>query len=227
MTDQEISGIELLSQDVKEFYDADADKALESLQRDGYQGLYMPELAEKRIETPFTSKVWGNFITTLSIRLTGKTIKRSPVVLYVHTKNCTSDQEYLRKSLRNFIKGAGTLPEDEFIRLLKLADRGDKNIILVPYYKLRNSFSGMMSIDDALDHPQTIPFFGSEDRAKKYLQRHKEVLGDEIGIFHCADLSDKPIWRWLYLGHNLISDNNFYEPVYFIGVRSKRPMHKI
>ena len=32
-----------------------------------------------------------------------------------------------------------------------------------------------ISVENALEHPQTIPFLGSEATAKLYLQRHKEV----------------------------------------------------
>ena len=203
--------------DIKEFYSQSSDDPLRDLQEQGYSTLYMPELTQKRINSERKSKFWNPWITSISIKATGKTINKTPVVLYVHTQNYTSDP-ILRKTLNRVIM-AGIMPEKEFLRLLKLGEGGDKKVLLVPYYKLRNSPSGIMSIDDALDHPQTIPFLGGEDIAKNYLKKHKEFFGNEIGIYHSNDLSKEPAWRWLYISQNLSSDNSLYDDTLFLGLK--------
>ncbi|MBI4739697.1 hypothetical protein HY772_09255 [Candidatus Woesearchaeota archaeon] len=58
----------------------------------------------------------------------------------------------------------------------------------------------MISIRDALKHPQTIPFLGGRERAKQYLAKHVQVYGSRIGISHSDDLDEKPRGRLLFLG---------------------------
>ena len=53
--------------------------------------------------------------------------------------------------------------------------------------------SDVIDVAQALEHPQTIPFLGGRARAEQYLQRHKEVKGNRIGIWHSADLADEPL----------------------------------
>ena len=60
--------------------------------------------------------------------------------------------------------------------------------------------SDVIDVAQALEHPQTIPFLGGRARAEQYLQRHKEVKGNRIGIWHSADLADEPLGSLLFLG---------------------------
>ncbi len=103
--------------------------------------------------------------------------------------------EARQKSLRS---GAGEVPQQEFQRLVDLAD--GKNVFKVDYDVLKSSSSGVISVEDALKHPQTIPFIGGEDRANAYLSKHKEVFGNKIGVWHSDDLDVVPRGRLLYAG---------------------------
>ncbi len=72
---------------------------------------------------------------------------------------------------------------------------------MIPYETLNQSSSGVISVDQALNHPQTIPFLGSEATAKAYLAKHREIYGDQIGVWHSDDFNKKnPLGRVLYLG---------------------------
>src|SRR3989344_5558178 len=85
------------------------------------------------------------------------------------------------------------MPESEFQRLLDLED--GKRVFVVDYGKLRDSKSGTLSIEQALEHPQIIPFLGGEARAEAYLQKHSKIYGDRIGIWHGDYLGNNPVWR--------------------------------
>mgnify|MGYP001593958681 FL=1 len=61
--------------------------------------------------------------------------------------------------------------------------------------------NGLIKVDKALDHPQTLPFLGvSREEARVYLKKHKQVYGPDIGIWHCDDLGEEPVARPLLIG---------------------------
>jgi len=115
------------------------------------------------------------------------------------------------------------MPQEEFQRLADLAEQDDKQVFLVPYETLKKSKSGLIDVDDALDHPQVIPFLGGKEIAEKYLENHKKVCGNRIGVWHSDDLGNEPLARLLYLGVNY--DGDLYGYGYldgggrFVGVR--------
>jgi hypothetical protein len=113
------------------------------------------------------------------------------------------------------------MPDKEFQKLLKLED--GVNVFVVDHQKLKNSKYNGISVDDALEHPQTIPFLGGQERAEAYLKRHREIFGNVIGIGHTDDLSDKgALGRLLFAGDNnyddLIGDYNLNHNGRFVGV---------
>ena len=73
-----------------------------------------------------------------------------------------------------------------------------------------------------MEHPQTIPFLGGSARAEQYLQQHKKVKGNEIGVWHTDDLADEPLGSLLFLGNYLSSALFGYDDLYnsgsFVGV---------
>ena len=65
------------------------------------------------------------------------------------------------------------------------------------------SKSDVISVDEALEHHQVIPFLGGQNRAEAYLFRYKEVYGNNIGVWHSEDLhNDLAVGRLLFVGDN-------------------------
>src|SRR3989338_1464678 len=216
----------------KEFYADRTDNALKSLQDNGYRALFMPELADTRINSDKGSRIWQTWFTSPSIRATGITRQGNPVVVYGHVDNYFSDHGNIRKTIEEnrLVNYAGIIPQEEFQRLVDLEgikdQQGNKLVFVVDYEELKNSKSGIIPVKRALKHPQTIPFLGGEERAQRYLERHEEVYGDQIGIWHYDDLHEQPLGRLVYLiydingldGINCINNNGR-----FVGVRDDVP----
>ena len=186
----------------KEFYAENYADALAFCEAGGMRGLYMPEVAQARIvgEAP-----WNRFYDSLSLRVTGKR-KGKPFVLYVHTEHPLTTAEGVRTAkVKGLVNGALHFPQDAFEQLLERdgerAPDGTYLVKMVGYDKLKKSLSGVISVDDALEHPQTVPFLGSEERAEQYLKKFRNVHGQNIGIWHCEDLIDNgPLARPLVVG---------------------------
>lgn len=158
---------------------------LAACQQDDYRALFMPEVTDLRITTPKSSAkqtVWsGWYLITPSVRVMGKTKQGTSVAVYAHCPNYFSDPTNM-----NFVTHSNQvqyLEEDideetferEFQRLVDLED--NQTVFVVDYETLRKAPSDCsLSIRDALDHPQTIPFFGGKKRAKKYLRKYGEIL---------------------------------------------------
>ena len=190
----------------REFYDGESTnglwQALKACKDARCRALFMPEFADVRINSPEDARIWQNCYYTPSARVTGKTKQGSAVVAYAHVPNYFSNPENIRKTIysKKLVNGAGLMPDKEFQKLLKLED--GVNVFVVDHQKLKNSKYNDISVDDALEHPQTIPFLGGQERAEAYLKRHREVFGNKIGIGHTDDLSDKgALGRLLFAGN--------------------------
>ncbi|MBI2499311.1 hypothetical protein HYV88_03660 [Candidatus Woesearchaeota archaeon] len=214
----------------KEFYASRTDEALRNCQNENYAALFMPSVADTRIEAPKDTRAWQSWYTTPSIRATGRTKQGTPVVVYAHVPNHFSDPSNITQAIENgLVNGAGILPQPEFQRLLDLKD--DKNVFVIDYNSLRGSSSDVIHLKQALEHPQTIPFLGGKERAEKYLERHKEVFGNSIGILHSDDLSDQTLARLLFLGScygNILLGGNYnlYDEARFLGVGAEGAQQK-
>ena len=175
------------------------EKALAKCQDAGYSALFAPQVADGRILAPQDSYIVQNGFTTQSIRVTGRTKRGKTVVVYGHVPNYFSAPANIKKArAEGLVNGAGRMPQKEFYHLLDLED--GSNVFVVDYNALRNAVSGIVQLNDAMKHPQTIPFLGGEDRAEKYLEKHGLVYGKNIGIWHSDDLGDVPQGRLLVLG---------------------------
>lgn len=184
--------------ETEEFYDTSVYRTLITLFKENYEPLFMPSFTDMRIEAPKDAIIWQNWYCTPSIKVTGRTEGRKMVVVYAHVPNYFSNPDNIKDKWKGLANGAGIMPDKEFQGLLDLED--NKNIFVVDYKILRNSESGVILLKDAIKHPQTIPFLGGKERAERYLERHKEVDGEKIGIFYSDDLHDRPFGRLLFIG---------------------------
>ncbi len=199
------------------------DEALRGLQTKGLEAVFMPAIADVRILAPKNARVWQNWYTAPSIRATGRTKQDNAVVIYAHVPNYFSNPDNIETAInQGLINGAGIIPQDEFQRLLDLED--NENVFIVDYDALKSSPSGVISLKDAIKHPQTVAFLGGQERAEKYLERHREVYGNEIGVWHSDDLTEQPLGRFLFLGNlyddSLLGYNYLDDDSRFLGVRS-------
>ena len=193
--------------EAQEFYADRTDKALKELQDAGQTAIYVPQLMDARIDAAKGTQIWTNWYCTPSIKATGRSKPSNvsqkdgtPYVIYAHTQNHFSNPTNITAAItQGLINGAGILPEEEFQRLLDLKD--DEKVFVIDYESLKNSKSEVIAVKDALKHPQTTPFIGGAERAETYLKSHKRVIGDQIGMFHTDDLTDKPVGRLLFVGY--------------------------
>ncbi len=164
---------------------------LVACQNAGYTAVFMPELIEHRISAYSYSSLWDSWIITPSVRVTGITKSGTPVVVYAHVENYFSNPANIKASReRGLRNGAGEVPQEEFQRLVDLED--GQTVFVVDYETLRKSSSHVISVYEALGHPQTIPFLGGKDRAVRYLEKHRQIYGERIGIWHIDDLVRLP-----------------------------------
>ncbi|MBS3115310.1 hypothetical protein J4482_01640 [Candidatus Woesearchaeota archaeon] len=209
--------------ELKEFYASSADTALRDLQDAHYKPLFMPGVIDARLADENLFKTW---LLSTSMRATGKTKQCSGVVIYAHIPNYFSNPANIRKAIdQGLVNYAVKVPQEEFDRLVKLAEKGAKGVHIVPYETLKKAASGYVPLDEALAHPQTIPFCNGKERAEKYVPKVGEVYNTKtIGIWHSDDLYDQPVARLLYVGgvddDGLYGFDYFYDIACFLGVRS-------
>ena len=182
------------------------EEALALCESAGNRALFLPEIAQARIAGDLP---WNNYYGSRSLRVTGTSKGGSKVVLYVHTDHPLATSEGVRRAKRRgFVNGAARFPQESFLQLLEhdgeKADDGTYRVKAVLHQRLRESPSDFISIDDALAHPQTIPFLGSEDVAKQYLGAFRSAYREnKIGIWHIDDFNeDSPLARPLFVGDN-------------------------
>ena len=184
-------------------------ESLKECSESGYNPLFMPELAKAKSKANRDSILWKEWFLTPSIKATGRTKSGSPIVVYAHVPNYFSNSENIRSAIEGdkLINGAGPMPKEEFYRLLDLQD--NKRVFVVDHDKLKNSTNRKISVEEALAHPQTIPFLGGEQIAADYLIKHKEVYGENnIGVWHTDDLQEEPMGRVLVVGSSYNSGLN-------------------
>lgn len=206
--------------EAEEFHDTSVYRTLIALLDKNYDPLFMPSIIDMRIEAPKDAIIWQNWYCTPSIKVTGRTEGRNVVVVYAHITNYFSNPDSIKDKWKGLADGAGIMPDKEFHGLLDLED--NKNVFVVDYKTLMGSESGVILLKDALKHPQTIPFLGGKERAEKYLERHKEVDGEKIGIFCSDDFigHDRPFGRLLFIGGKYdYGLGIIFESGRFIGVR--------
>ncbi len=218
--DNDLSIVRKVVSKGREFYAKDTYGVADSLKAcndAGYQPLFMPELAMARADADKDSRLWQTWFLAPSVRVTGKSRKGNPVVAYAHVSTSLSDPANIRKMIdeKALVNGAGPMPQEEFYGLLD--QEGSGKVFVVDYAKLRESKSDVVKVDEALAHPQVVPFLGGEQIAQAYLAKHKDVYGKRIGVWHSDDLKDRPMGRVLYVGSSDDSGLNGYVNLYSYG----------
>lgn len=161
------------------------DEALAKCYSSGFEAAYMPQLVDTRLEGNF----WDESITTPSIKSAGRTRQGAAVVVYAHIPNFLCIPRYIEMIRTGKIESvldtaAFRFPQTEFQSLVDtdgLTDaQGNRLVWVVDYETLKKAPSSKLQIEDALTHPQTIPFLGGEQRAERYLaeyQRRRLEIG--------------------------------------------------
>jgi hypothetical protein len=191
--------------EAKEFYDDNIAVALAKCQKNATP-LFMNELLLARTNAPKGSRLWQVWYTAPSVRATGTTSKGAKVVVYAHRENYFSYPKNIAKARKQGLDNyAGKMPQEAFQALIDLDEEKDQSgnrlVWVINYNTLKKAKSDSISVDQALEHPQTIPFCGGEAQAKEYLKKHEENYGKKIGNWHSDDLRDDgPLGRLLYVG---------------------------
>ncbi|MDP1694163.1 MAG: hypothetical protein Q8L34_01350 [Candidatus Woesearchaeota archaeon] len=219
------------------------EQALENCLNANYRPLFMPHLADARIngQIPWDQKG----ISTPSIRITGQTKQGSQVVVYVHTPTSLATPEGIKaakqRGLSGWQDGAARFPQEEFQSLVNQDGKTDvqsnRLIWVVDYNSLQKAPYGPIFYLDALVHPHTIPFLGGQERAELYLaalQKAEGPVGIDMSCRSDPIHHESPLARFLYLGyrefinhelevtwnHSLIADFHLKRYGTFLGVRS-------
>ena len=188
------------------FQDAQLHTALYKCQIAGYDALFMPQIIDTRLSSDKGSFIWQKEIWTPSICATGRTKSGRAVVVFAHVPNYFSNPENIEDAIsQGLLDDAAPYPEKEFSKLLDMEDR--ENVYVVEHYVLRNSVSGLVNISRAINHPMMIPFIGGQERAEKYLDKHKSLVEkNTVGIWHKDDLHNCPYARLLRIENHLLGD---------------------
>lgn len=104
--------------------------------------LFMPDLIEARISTD--QSFWRGAtavnipILTTSIIATGTTLGGAQVAVFAHVPNRFAELDNIAMARKKglFANGAGTMPKQEFLWLVRLAENGEKGVLVVEYDKL-------------------------------------------------------------------------------------------
>ncbi len=178
-----------------------------------YLPMFAPDAAYARTLADKNSEIWEKAFFTASVKVTGISKQGNPVDVYAHIPNYFRNPGNIRLSKNlGLVNGASVFPLAEFYNLLDVENNRD--VFVVDHDKLMNSRSGLICTEEAIEHPQTIPFLGGEKRAELYLKK----CNCPIKILFKDDLSTEPLARLLYFGHQNRKDLNAAQDLdYFIG----------
>ena len=194
----------------------------------GYDPCYMSALLDSRNNPSAGSDsfIWTNWHTSLSLIAKGKPRSGNSVIVVSHKPHYFSSPDNIRSAINGgLVNGAGVYPDAEFKKLIE--EEQDGLVYVIDASKLEGYTSGqelMISDGSAFKHPLTVPIAGSEDRASTYLDKSKEIYGDDFKIWWQFNDHDKPLARLLYLGDDFSDFDgscnlNYYG--HFVGVKKE------
>ena len=190
----------------KSFVCHDISSTLRRMTERGFRPLFFAEAMKIRTDAEKNSQYWGDDVLSVSLRATGKTSGGNGVDLYVHSPHYFLDPDHIDDVIEGMkLKdGIAILPNEEFIRLLKLGENGE-GVIIVDHDKLKTPYGLRVSVDSALEIPATLAYFGGDvDVAKGYFDKYKLYM-NTIGIeWNTGDLRyGVPVGRFLYFDNAL------------------------
>lgn len=206
--------------------------ALSECLKAGFKAAFMPELANLIIEAPEDSVLALDLYTTLSIKVTGTTSRGASVVVYAHCPTGFSHPGGLAAAVLNrLVLGAGVMPQNSFQELVEHdGEMDDTNTIqlvwVVDHEALEKAHGGIMSLEEALRHPQTGPFIGSQKRAEDLFARLERDYGNQIRVEYRNDLWRQPLGRLLASGfkegvYTLDGDYPLFGSARYFGLQSQ------
>ncbi len=190
-------------------------KALDDCVQAGFRALSVPEIIDLRINASADSHLWTQWYTTASMRAVGYSKQGRAVIVYAHGDIYFKRGAVIRAAIGAGLEnGAGVIPLNEFYAMLERED--GKSVFVVDYARVHETFTGELTIEKAVEHPLLVPFCGGEARARRYLQKCREMYGNYVKILHDDDVMERPLARLLYLGNkgaldslaSLESENN-------------------
>ena len=223
----------------KAFYGESLEDTLRQCRREGFRASFMPQLVDMRIEAPEDALVWDKAgYETLSLRVTNTTRQGSVVAVYAHIPNYCSHPKNVHKTeepgLFGIDNGAGIMPEREFYDLLERRD--NENVFVVEYKhpsRVKWLSCRVLKLKKALDDPEVIAILGGRERTENYLDAHRRIHGEKIGVFLKHDISGTvPLWRPLHFGSFYSSEDGAVSSIgdyrvggyaRIIGLRNENP----
>lgn len=209
----------------KVFYDHDLPTALEHAKEyageDGHVAT-LPEIGQARSIAPKGSFVWTNWFSTASGEYKGRSKQGNAVYVVAHGVGPFTEPGRIRQGYEEgLLDGAGKITQDGLYALLEQAGNGQ--VTVLDFDKVKKLKSGVITVDSARDNPLVRARLGEHTEA--YLNKLKEVYGNEVGNWHdCASVDlDAPSGRVLFAGDGcgLDGDLNLDYSGRFVGVRAE------
>ena len=171
----------------------------EKAKLEGYNLQYVPQIIDKKIQDTNNKDIWNGIYCTPGVRITGTTTIGKKVIVYAHIPNEYSDPENLKNVCENLKHGAGTYSQKGLEQLVDLAD--NKTVFVLDYDQVmdyyakkginsQGTISEIITIDQALKNPHTIPLIGP--RAKEYFLLHKKIFGNKVEVYYTDDMDTIP-----------------------------------
>ena len=130
--------------DIKLFYDVPAGIALRDAQKE-HKVLYMPQVADARINGKLP---WDEWVTTPSIKATGRTRQGNAVVVYAHIPNWLANPENMKITRRQYlIKYKTRIPGDDVEQRLIRAIARSTHPTRIPQDELQRLVDANEQID--------------------------------------------------------------------------------
>ena len=175
----------------------------------GHRILSAPDYAQARINEPYLFNEWSR---VLSLRIGGMDEEGKPTALYWHPViKSIDDLRTIAGELKSWYaqgltdSSALKVPRDKYLTLLKeaISQTGkSRTLWYIPSSLLQISKSGIVDLDNALNHTEIVPFLGSVDLARGYVQTMRTLSKRNIGVWHRKEDSntDNPQGRVLVFG---------------------------
>ena len=205
-------------------------QALDEHLNAGHRILSAPDYAHARIND---HSLFNKFSNVLSFRIGGKDEDGNPTALYWHPViNSIDDLRTLVNELKSWYAQGLTdsfalkVPKDRYLALLEEAKSQtgkSRALWYIPNSLLQISKIGIVDLDQALDYTEIVPFIGSVNLARDYVQKMRTFGKINIGVWHEKKDSniDNPQGRVLVFGgdyYNILGAGGYDGNWRFAGV---------